>query len=135
MVVHELSIAQSLLEIILEESLKNRLVRVTVVRLQVGTLAAVVPDSLTFCFDMLTPGTVAEGAVLEIDTVPATALCPECDKRFEVRNHIFLCPECGSPSFDLMGGRELSVSEIEGETGEENDANQCPCGTEHPSGQ
>jgi len=60
--VHEMSIAQSLLEIILEESRKHDLTSVQVVRLQIGAMAGVVPEALTFCFDLLTRDTPASGA-------------------------------------------------------------------------
>ena len=38
--------------------------RVHSVRVEVGALCAVVPDSMQFCFDLVTEGTVADGARL-----------------------------------------------------------------------
>jgi hydrogenase nickel incorporation protein HypA/HybF len=116
--VHELSIAQSLMEIVLEEGRRHRLGRVKLIRLQVGELAAVVPESLEFCFEMVSKDTIAEGAVLDIESVPVVANCSQCRMAFEVENHVFLCPQCGEPTFELVSGRELSVVSIEGETGE-----------------
>jgi len=116
--VHEMSIAQSLLEIVLEESRRHCLEQVKTIRLQVGAMAAVVPESLTFCFDLLSRDTIASGAALEVETIPVVARCSECDILFEVEDHIFLCPKCGGPTLDLVSGRELSLTSIEGETGE-----------------
>lgn len=130
---HEMSIAQSLLEIVLEEGRKHHLVQVKVIRLQVGALAAVVPESLTFCFGMLSQETVAAGAALEIETLPVVARCAACKTLFEVENQMFLCPECGEPTIDLVSGRELSVMSIEGETGDADDSDQGSRGTEHSS--
>ena len=116
---HELSIAQSLLEIVLDEAGKNGLERVRVIKLQVGEFAAVVPDSLTFCFELVSRDTLASGAVLEIETIPIVSRCVQCGAMFEVENQVFLCPECGEPVFEIVSGRELSVSSIEGDTGDE----------------
>ena len=123
---HELSIAQSLFEIVLEEGRRYRLERVNTIRLQIGALAAVVPEALTFSFNMISENSIASGALLEIEPVPVGAHCPKCDVLCEVENLVFLCPECGEPLFDIVSGRELSIIGIEGETGEEDDAGHGP---------
>ena len=120
---HELSIAESLLEIVVDESKKHGLERVNKIRLQIGEFAAVVPESLTFCFEMVSRDTIASGALIEIETVGIVARCDKCDFSFEVRDQVFLCPRCGEPALELLSGRELSVMSIEGETGEEDGGN------------
>lgn len=130
--VHEMSIAQSLLEIILEESRKHDLTSVQVVRLQIGAMAGVVPEALTFCFDLLTRDTPASGAILEIETTEVTARCSECGQLVEVKDHVFLCPQCGGPLLELVSGRELSITSIEGETGNGHATDQDSCRSEHP---
>jgi hydrogenase nickel incorporation protein HypA/HybF len=122
---HELSIAQSIIEIVVDEAQKNGLHQVKRIKLQVGAFAAVVPDSLTFCFELVSRDTIAEGAVVEIESVGIVARCDKCDCTFDVRDQVFLCPRCGDPVLELVSGRELSVLSIEGETGEEDGANQC----------
>ncbi len=116
---HELSIAQSLLDIIVDESRRHGLERVNKVRLQVGEFAAVIPESLTFCFELVSQDTVASGAVIEIESVGVTARCDKCNSSFEVRDRVFLCPRCGEMASQLLSGRELTIMSIEGETGEE----------------
>ncbi|MFP5211962.1 MAG: hydrogenase maturation nickel metallochaperone HypA [Acidobacteriota bacterium] len=115
---HELSIAQSLLEIVMEESERHKLTKVNTIKLQIGEFASVVPESLTFCFEMVSQNTIAAGSVLEIETVPVVARCLKCDTNFEVENQVFICPQCGEPSLDLLSGRDLSIASIEGETGD-----------------
>jgi hydrogenase nickel incorporation protein HypA/HybF len=117
--VHELSIAQSLLEIIVDESKRHGLERINKVILQIGEFAAVVPESLKFCFELVSRDTVASGARIEIESVGITARCEKCDFSFDVQDQVFLCPRCGEPALDLLSGRELTVMSIEGETGEE----------------
>lgn len=133
--VHELSIAQSLLDIVLAEGRKHQLEKVHTIKLEVGALAAVVPESLTFCFEMLSKDTIASGASLEIETVPVVARCDPCNIMFEVENYSFLCPECGEPTPNLISGRELSLMNIEGETGDTHDTDQDSSGAEYPAGQ
>ena len=116
---HELAIAESLLEIIVDESNRHGLESVNKVKLQIGKFAAVVPESLTFCFEMVSRDSVAAGAVIEIEEVGITARCDKCEISFEVEDRVFLCPRCGEPALELLSGRELSVLSIEGETGED----------------
>ncbi len=124
---HELAIAESLLRIIVDESTKHGLERINKVKLQIGGFTAVVPESLTFCFELVSRDTVASGALIEIESVGIVARCEKCDFSFEVENQVFLCPRCGEPAMELLSGRELSVVSIEGETGEVDDGNSSPC--------
>jgi hydrogenase nickel incorporation protein HypA/HybF len=126
-VVHELAIAQNVLDVVLEESRRHRLVQVTSIRIQVGTLAAVVPDALSFCFEMISQHTLAAGARLDIETIPAVARCSECRETFTIEDHVFACPRCREPAIDLVSGRELLVASLEGETGETDDPGEHSC--------
>jgi len=114
---HEMSIAQSLLDIVLEESRKHDLASVRVVRLQIGAMAGVVPEALTFCFELLTRDTLASGALLEIETTAVVARCSGCERLVPVEDRVFLCSHCGDPLLELVSGRELSIMSIEGDTG------------------
>lgn len=132
---HELSIARSLFDIVLEECERNHLSKVYAIKLRVGALAAVVPDSLRFCFELVTKDTLAEGAVLEIETSPVIAQCSKCNFKFDVENHTYLCPQCGDISVSLISGRDLALVSMEGETGDTDESDQSSGGTEHPAGQ
>ena len=120
---HELAIAESLLQIVAEEAQRHNLEKVHVIRLQIGVLAGVVPEALTFSFEMVSQNTVASGAVLEIETPLVVAQCLDCDVRFEVHDQVFLCPHCGRPDLKLVSGRELSLVNIEGETRDDDGGN------------
>ena len=112
---HELSITQGLLAIVVDEASKHSFSQVRTVKLKIGELTAIEPLSLTFCFELLTKDTVAEGADLEIDVVPITRKCPNCLKVFETDSFSFVCPACSSVNTELVTGRELYVEEIEGD--------------------
>ncbi|RJR35106.1 MAG: hydrogenase maturation nickel metallochaperone HypA [Desulfobacteraceae bacterium] len=110
---HEMSIAQSLFDIIREEMTRHNAHTLSVVRLRVGEMSAIVPDSLSFCFEVITAGTGMEGARLDIEIVPVEGTCRACGKRFKIEDYRFLCPSCGGTGIDAVSGQELSIVEIE----------------------
>ena len=82
--------------------------------LRIGARSGVEPESLRFAFDVVTNGTLAAGAVLEIESVPARALCAACAEEFSVESgFIYTCPRCGALSGDIRQGRELELTRIE----------------------
>ena len=112
---HELSITQSLLEIVNQEVAKHAISRVTTVKLKVGKLSAIEPTSLIFCFEILTKETLMEGAELVIDHVPVRGKCSGCGELFEVDGLLFTCPNCSGHNIKLTSGRELYIEEIQGD--------------------
>ena len=106
---HELSIAQSVVDTVLERTGERH---VTTVRLQVGRLSGVVADALLFCFDLATAGTPLEGATLEIEEPTGRAHCRDCGAEFAVQDLILLC-NCGSADVEVMSGRELQLTSVE----------------------
>ena len=105
---HELAIAESVVSTVLERTGG----RVRVVRLRVGRLSGVVPDALTFCFELAATGTALEGARLEIAEQAGRAHCRACDSDFAMRDEFLLC-DCGSADVELLSGRELQVTSVE----------------------
>ena len=110
---HELSLAQSIVDIVQHAASANGGGRVMTVGVRIGELSGVVVDSLTFCFTAITAGTSLEGTALRVDRIPVRARCRECDARCEPANLVFLCPSCGSGNLEIIAGTELQVSEIE----------------------
>jgi len=110
---HELSIAQNIVEIVEHNLPPGDHPKVRVVRLSVGEMAGVVADSLEFCFNAITAGTHLDGTALEIVHIPVTAGCRECGTAFAVQDSLFRCPDCGSVNVALTAGQELQVNEIE----------------------
>jgi hydrogenase nickel incorporation protein HypA/HybF len=106
---HELGIAQQLVEIAAESSGGARIVRVVI---EVGKLAAVLPDALQFCFQAASAGTPAEGAKLEIVEVPGVALCRACGGRVELSRPFGRCG-CGGTDLDWQSGEELRIKALE----------------------
>lgn len=87
--------------------------RVTGVRLRAGLLSGVVPEAMRFAWDVVTRGTIASGAWLEIESVAARAWCGRCAVEFACVDYFSECPECGGVSGELRRGRELEIAVVE----------------------
>ncbi len=114
---HELSIAQSIVEAVEEQAIKSQATKVKSVRLQIGDAVGIVTDSLSFCFEMLTSlePTLA-GAQLLIDFVPHRAHCSNCNQEFSVVNFVVQCPLCLKWDSQVVSGTEFKLLEMEFET-------------------
>ena len=88
-------------------------VRVTRVRLTIGELTEIVPDALQFAWEALTPGTLSEGAVLQIEQTTARSRCCDCAGEFEHDRFDRRCPACGSFLVEVLSGRELLIDDVE----------------------
>ena len=121
---HELSIVSSIVETVTETLAAlpdtSRGARVLEVRLRVGALASVIPESLEFCWGIASEGTPLEGAKLVVNLLPVVIHCVPCGQDAELEGvQSFRCPRCGEPCSDMRQGRELEIDSIEIEDGEE----------------
>ena len=87
--------------------------RIHRISLRVGALSGVVPEALTFAFDIVAKGTMADGARLEIEPAPAVCHCAGCDTDFSSSDPFCECPRCGVPSLDVRAGKELMLTSLE----------------------
>ncbi|HEX4000304.1 MAG TPA: hydrogenase maturation nickel metallochaperone HypA [Pirellulales bacterium] len=111
---HELSIAQSLIELACEAAARDRCERVTRLFVRVGALSGVVKEALEFSFELAAEDTPCAGATLEIESVGLTVHCPKCDATKTVGgDYLFCCPTCGSPTPEILSGRELELVSVE----------------------
>jgi hydrogenase nickel incorporation protein HypA/HybF len=111
---HEVSIAQSLLKIAVENCKNNGYKRIEEIKVKVGRASGVMPDALLFSFDAIKIGTIAEKAILNIAEVPVSAFCESCKKNFTVDEaFVIVCPMCGNISLRIETGRELYIEEME----------------------
>jgi len=101
------------MEILREEMEKHDAKVLKSVRLQIGQLSAIVPEALSFCFQVMAEGTEMEGAKLVMDVIPLRGRCPECRKEFEIEDYHFACPTCGSTRIETIAGQDLGVADME----------------------
>ncbi len=109
---HELSIAESIIEIVRDNFPANG-GRLKSIKVRIGELAAVLPDSLEFCFNAITKGTTLEETRLVIERRGIVARCADCGAESSVQELSFRCAACGSVNVKLISGNELQVVEIE----------------------
>ena len=110
---HEMSIAEGILDITLETMKNNDASIVHSVQLDLGLMSGVEPDALLFCWDAVTKGTPAENSKIDIHTIPIKGQCLDCDAVFDVQDYKFICPHCESHFVNTIGGRELQVTSID----------------------
>jgi hydrogenase nickel incorporation protein HypA/HybF len=112
---HEMGITSEILASVLAACEKGGATKLNVVRATVGDLTEVVPDSLQFAWETLTPGTFAEGSILEITETVGRSVCLECGTEFEHDRYDRICsnPDCRSFATQVIGGNELRVDGID----------------------
>ena len=106
---HELSVSSAVVGTVVRHAAGRR---VTAVRLRVGALRQVVPESLDFYWGIVSRDTVCEGARLEQELVAARLRCERCDREWQVDVPAFRCAACGA-SADVVAGQELEVESID----------------------
>ena len=110
---HELSIANSILDAVRTEAARRPGARLLKVGVRVGELSGVVPDALSFCFEALVRGSDLEPLALEIETCPRCQRCPECGRTFPVIDYEIACPDCGEGQTRCVSGDELEMAYLE----------------------
>ena len=109
---HEMSITQELLRIVTEHAQQAEVTQVTEIQIVIGELASFIDDSIQFYFDILSPGTVAEGAALQFRRIKTRFRCRQCGTEFEPVNRNWVCPSCQALGGDVIAGKEFYVESI-----------------------
>jgi len=110
---HELSIAMSIVEMAQEEAQERR-VRVNAVHLKLGAMSGVVKEALLSSYEMACDDTPLRGSRLVIEDVPVIVFCPNCNVERPLSSiQLFCCGECGTPTSEIVQGKELEVVALE----------------------
>ncbi len=110
---HELAITQNLLNTVLDEAKAAKANKVTRINLVVGELSGVVSDCVQFYFDIMKKDTTAKEATIDFKPVPAQLRCRDCGTDFQPADSLWVCPNCGSYSIEIIGGRDCYIESIE----------------------
>lgn len=116
---HELSIATSIVDSVLQEIARKNLPPVQTIALRIGALSNVDPEALRFGFDSIIGDTPLANAKLDIEFVPVQGKCRACMHEFAVQDFIFACPRCSSGQIETTRGDELDIAYLEIAEGEE----------------
>lgn len=110
---HEVGVMQQALDMAVDNARRSGGEKIHRMTLRIGDLSGVVPDSLSFAFEIITQGTMAEGAELAVERVPALCYCPVCERMYEPPIPLLDCPTCSQPSADIRQGREIDLTSVE----------------------
>jgi hydrogenase nickel incorporation protein HypA/HybF len=112
---HELAIIEETFRVILKIADENLLERINKVTMEIGEYRQVDPSVFRFAFDAAKEGTIASGALLEIECQPLEMKCAGCNNIFSVRKSHYKCPRCGDRRLQAVKGMEIFIKTIEGE--------------------
>ena len=110
---HELPITESIVEIATRHAEQAGARRVTDIHLVIGQLSSIVDESVSFYWDIVSDGTVAEGASLHFRRIQTEMLCLECDQSYHPGEANLACPNCKSTKVKVIAGEEFSLEAIE----------------------
>jgi hydrogenase nickel incorporation protein HypA/HybF len=111
---HELSIAMSIVEMAQEEAEERGGVQISAVHLKLGALAGVVKEALFSSYEMACQDTPLSGSRLVIEDSPVVVFCPQCQAQRALSSlQLFYCAECGTPTSEIVQGREIEVTALE----------------------
>jgi hydrogenase nickel incorporation protein HypA/HybF len=110
---HELSIAMSILDSLEDEIAERNCGSVEAIHLRIGPLSGVVPDALRSAYELAAEQTRFARSRLVIEEVPVVIYCAACSRNQTLAAATVVCPECNTPSRELVSGRELEIFALE----------------------
>ena len=110
---HELSVTQGMLDIVLEKAKETQASRVARINLVIGEISSIVDDCVQFYFDFLSEGSIASGATLFFTRIPMQVRCRNCGLSFSPDKSSWSCPECGKWDAEIIAGNEFYIDSIE----------------------
>lgn len=109
---HEVSLMEQTLAIAIEQAQRHQASQIEHLTLKVGKQSGVVPEALTFAFEVVSRGTMAAGATLEIIEIPVTCRCDRCQINFQPADWIYACPQCQGISQTVIDGKQLELASL-----------------------
>ncbi|MCX8025305.1 MAG: hydrogenase maturation nickel metallochaperone HypA [Thermanaerothrix sp.] len=110
---HELPVTESILSIALKHAQAAGAQRVTDIHIVLGKFSSIVDDSVQFYWDMISAGTICEGARLHFQRLTPRMRCQDCQHEFEVNDILHPCPHCNGFNLTLLSGDEFYLESIE----------------------
>lgn len=110
---HEMSLCENVLQVLEQQAQAQNFRRVKTVWLEIGALSGVEPDAMRFGFEVVTQGSLADQARLEIIVVPGQAWCLPCGCEVLVQQLYDECPHCGGHQLQISGGDQMRIKELE----------------------
>ena len=110
---HELVIVEGIMKAAIPDAEKHGAKKILAIRLKIGELSGVVPSCIQEYFSLISKGTMAEAAKIEIEKIPITIRCNECGYEGEIGRMRIRCPKCESSQIRILSGKEYFVDSLE----------------------
>ncbi|NLP43448.1 MAG: hydrogenase maturation nickel metallochaperone HypA [Peptococcaceae bacterium] len=110
---HEYPVTEQIIKIASEKAKENNAIKVCHIALVVGEHSGFIGESIQMYFDIISRGTICEGAILEIENIKAKWKCPLCDITYMRQPYSFACPKCGQDGLPTNIGKEFYIKSIE----------------------
>jgi hydrogenase nickel incorporation protein HypA/HybF len=110
---HELSVAQNIIDIVRENVPGSDYRHVNNILLEVGEFSGIVADSLLYCFDVIKTDTEFVNAKMEIKKIPFVLYCISCKTKTSNNSGIRLCGNCGGYDTKIISGTDMKIIEVE----------------------
>jgi len=116
-IMHELSIAVSIVDSVLQVAAKEKATKILGFEIEVGTLSGIVPEALEFALESAVKDTLLEKSSRKITMVEAGGKCMNCGQEFPLTDFFSPCPFCGAFNPEIIRGEELKIKSVEIENG------------------
>ena len=110
---HELGVTESIVNIALTKAEEVQASRILKISIVLGELSGFVPECIEFYFESLRKDTIAEGAKLDFNIIPAKFRCRDCSTISSPEGMLWICPSCQSHSMEVVGGQEFYINDLE----------------------
>ncbi|MBE6054704.1 MAG: hydrogenase maturation nickel metallochaperone HypA [Clostridium sartagoforme] len=109
---HEIGVLIEVVKSVEKFAEANNVQRIETLVLQIGELSSMIPKYMKNLYPASIEGTILEGSELEIEVLPANALCSDCKKVFNLVSNKGICPSCKSEHCEILSGKEFYIKEI-----------------------
>lgn len=113
---HEYPITQQIIKIAETHAKEAGAAKVSAINLVVGDYSGFIGESIQMYFDIISEGTLCDGAKVHIERVKPKLKCSQCGAYFERKAFSFDCPICGGAGGPTEIGKEFYIDSIEVET-------------------
>ncbi|MGQ9617637.1 MAG: hydrogenase maturation nickel metallochaperone HypA [Candidatus Aminicenantia bacterium] len=104
---------EEILRVSLENAHYSQANRIIKIHIKIGEITGFNAESIKFYFSILSKGTIAENAVLEMEIVPSSARCLNCRKVYNIQEMVLICPYCGNLNSEIIAGKDVIIESLE----------------------
>lgn len=110
---HELSVTKGILKLCLEEGEKHNVSKINKINIKVGELTGLVPSCISYYFNIIAKGTIAEDTEIILERIPVSIKCQQCEYEGELGKDNYYCPKCQGNKYKIVKGRDFYLDTME----------------------